>query len=411
MHATLKPAVRVEWRGLGALGDAAEAWRALAARALEPNVFYEPAFALAAAPVFGRDAGAVLVWSGSNRLIGLFPARIERRGPLTRLAGWTHPYAPFGAPLVDRDEAEAAIAAWLDHLAATHAAGLLLLPLFPSRAVRRGARRGAGARAAAQRSVRRHARALLAPAGVAQDYLDARVGREKRKELRRQRRRLDDIAPLTFETARDAADDRRRAAGLPRARGERLEGPRRHRRASTTPPSAISCRAPSRRWPPKAGARRPPAPQRPPVAATITLRSGDTAWCWKIAYDEGLGALLARRAAHARRHRKPARPTRQSRASIPAPPPDHPMIDHLWRERLALCRPADRGERPRWRVCVRLPCSNAAAAPPIAGAKALRDRLRRDASSPKPAARQAIGPSPAATAGSPCRSSSSASRR
>ena len=34
------------------------------------------------------------------------------------LTGWTHPYAPFGVPLVDRDEAEAAIGAFLDHVAA-----------------------------------------------------------------------------------------------------------------------------------------------------------------------------------------------------------------------------------------------------------------------------------------------------
>src|SRR6185436_5058102 len=117
MHAPLKPAVRAEWRELAALADAAEAWRALAARSLEPNVFYEPAFAQAAAPVFGRDAGAILVWSGSNRLVGLFPARIERRGPLTRLAGWTHPFAPLGTPLVDRDEVDVAISAWLDQIA------------------------------------------------------------------------------------------------------------------------------------------------------------------------------------------------------------------------------------------------------------------------------------------------------
>src|SRR5262245_29766446 len=115
MHAPLKPTVHAEWRELAALRDAVEAWRALAARALEPNVFYEPAFAQAAAPLFGRNVGAVLVWSG-HRLIGLFPGRIERRGGLTRLVGWTHPFAPLGTPLVDRDMAEAAIGAWLEQL-------------------------------------------------------------------------------------------------------------------------------------------------------------------------------------------------------------------------------------------------------------------------------------------------------
>ena len=54
-------ALRVEWRPLAAMDAALTAWRALAVRALEPNVFYEPAFARAAEPVFGEDVGAGLV--------------------------------------------------------------------------------------------------------------------------------------------------------------------------------------------------------------------------------------------------------------------------------------------------------------------------------------------------------------
>ncbi len=72
----------VEWRWLAELIPIASEWRALAAGALEPNVFYDPGFALAAASVFGNDVGAVLVWSGTSprRLLGFFPARvIERR--------------------------------------------------------------------------------------------------------------------------------------------------------------------------------------------------------------------------------------------------------------------------------------------------------------------------------------------
>ena len=134
MHAPLSPAFRVEWRGLASLKDIAGEWRALTARALEPNVFYEPAFALAAAPVLGRDAGAALVRSASGRLLGLFPARFDRRryGLAGTVIGWTHPYAPLGTPLVDRDEAEATIAAWLDHLARDPAMPrLLLMPFVP----------------------------------------------------------------------------------------------------------------------------------------------------------------------------------------------------------------------------------------------------------------------------------------
>src|ERR1700683_5233204 len=71
----------VEWLPLSQLESIVGSWRELASRALVPNVFYEPAFALAAAPLFGRDVGAVLVWSGTapRKLLGLFPARRETR--------------------------------------------------------------------------------------------------------------------------------------------------------------------------------------------------------------------------------------------------------------------------------------------------------------------------------------------
>ena len=48
MHGTIESRFRVEWRPLAELAALASEWRALASRALEPNVFYEPAFALAA---------------------------------------------------------------------------------------------------------------------------------------------------------------------------------------------------------------------------------------------------------------------------------------------------------------------------------------------------------------------------
>src|SRR5580698_8345274 len=127
----------VEWRSLGELLSIVDEWQDLAARALEPNIFYEPAFALEAAAVFGADAGAVLIWSGTSprKLLGFFPGRIERRrygiGPPV-LVGWTHAYAPLGTPLVEREAAEPVIAAWLAYLADDPALpGLVLLPFLP----------------------------------------------------------------------------------------------------------------------------------------------------------------------------------------------------------------------------------------------------------------------------------------
>ena len=222
-------AARVEWKSLSELGDMRDAWASLAARTLEPNVFYDPAFAVAAAPVFGNP-GAVLVWSKGGHLIGLFPARIARRyGVMAVLTGWTHPYAPFGVPLVDREEAEGVVTALLDHAEAKGT--LILLPLiaaegpFAAALSRVLLRRGG-----AMERYGAHARALLAPDGVRKTYLDRALSPKKTKELRRQRRRLLEHGLLKLATARDAATIVPALSDYLRLEAAGLEGPRRHRR-------------------------------------------------------------------------------------------------------------------------------------------------------------------------------------
>src|SRR5262249_51403148 len=112
MHAPLRQDYRIEWQPLASLAAIAHEWHVLASRAVEPNVFYEPAFALAAGPVFGKDTRAVLVRNTLGRLVGVFPGHPGR----LKIAGWVHPYAPLGVPLVDRSAPEAVISAWLDDL-------------------------------------------------------------------------------------------------------------------------------------------------------------------------------------------------------------------------------------------------------------------------------------------------------
>ena len=138
MHGTIESGFRVEIRRLDELAAFATELRDLAARAIAPNAFYEPAFMAASAPVFGRDVLAGLVWrrAAPARLIGFFPVAIERRRyglNMPMLVGWTHPYGPLGTPLIDRDGGDAAVAAWLDHLAADPALPkLLLMPYLPA---------------------------------------------------------------------------------------------------------------------------------------------------------------------------------------------------------------------------------------------------------------------------------------
>jgi CelD/BcsL family acetyltransferase involved in cellulose biosynthesis len=227
VHGPVESAFRVEWRPRAELAAIAAQWRELASRAVERNVFYEPAFALAAMPVFGADIGAGLVWSRAApmRLLGFFPGRIERRRygvSLPIFVGWTHPYAPLGCPLVDASACDDVIAAWFAH--ARHSEQfpkLMLLPYLPVEGALASAFDRALARRAGSRTCfARHARALLAPPaslssptkaaegreGIA--YLERAIDKKKRKELRRQRKRLADeglLATLTAETPTEIA--------------------------------------------------------------------------------------------------------------------------------------------------------------------------------------------------------------
>ncbi len=331
---------RTEWMRLAALADFRDEWRDLARRALEPNVFYDPGFALPAARVFGADAGAVLVWSKAvpQRLIGLFPARVERRyGVIATLTGWTHPYAPFGAPLVDREEAEAAIVAFLDRVEADdRLPKLVLLPFIAtegpfaailSRVLERhgGAMEPFGA----------HARALLAPSSERQTYLDRTLTHKKHKELRRQRRRLLDQGQLKLLAAQTPDE-------MPRALNDYmvLEACGWKGRARTAAGQHADLRAflqdAIKSLAADGHARIDRLMQHGrPLAATITLRSGTTAWFWKIAYEEEVA-----------RASPGVQLTLDVTEQLLAQPDilradscataDHPMIDHLWRERLAL---------------------------------------------------------------------------
>jgi hypothetical protein len=72
------------------------------------------------------------------------------------------------------------------------------------------------------------------------------------------------------------------------------------------------------------------------IAVTIMLRSADTGWFWKIVYDENFaqhspGVVLTFAVTE-----DLAEDTTLVRADSCAAA-DHPMIDHIWRERLTLC--------------------------------------------------------------------------
>jgi Acetyltransferase (GNAT) domain len=332
VHGTIESTLEVEWRPLAELASIASDWRALAARALVPNVFYEPAFALAAQPVFGRDVGATLVWSrgATRRLLGLFPSRTERYR--------------YGLPwsIVDREAAETVLGSWLEHIA-NHQPRLLLLPMFPQDGVLANAFDAALARrGGASIAFAAHERALLSPAGGRADYIERALPHKKLKELGRQLRRLGDDGAVAWNTARDRAAIETALADFLALEEAGWKG-----RAGTAAARNPSLRAfleaavAALAHEGKAEIIRLMLAERA-IAVLIVLRSGDTAWCWKIAYDEqharaSPGVQLILEATKTLL----AEPGLAQVDSCAAP--DHPMIDHIWRERLPL---ADRLVQP-----------------------------------------------------------------
>src|SRR5262249_35390590 len=249
------------------------------------------------------------------------------------LVGWTHPYAPLGAPLVDRELSEPVIAAWFTHVDRDpHLPGLMLLPYFPAEGeladalasvlARRGGRSAAFAR---------HQRALLVPGDDRAHYLDEAIGGRKRKELRRQRKRLAESGIVTSGSApvRPAPEQffTREAGGW---KGRAGTAAREHFAIAGFVTAALTTLAGEGKAKislMRVGVR--------PIAALITLRSGASAWCWKIAYDESFarfspGVQLLLDVTHMLLD-DPAVARADSCATA-----NHPMIDHVWRERLAL---------------------------------------------------------------------------
>jgi CelD/BcsL family acetyltransferase involved in cellulose biosynthesis len=332
----------VEWRPLTRLEPITPQWRELAARALEPNVFYEPAFALAAAPVFGADAGAILIWSGgkTRRLLGFFPARIERRRygiNLPVLTGWTHPYAPLGLPLVEREAAEPVIGKFLSHLAREPTLpGLVLLPYLPDDGLFAGALDAIVRRAQMPATVfGRHQRAQLAPSGERSHYLESAMSRHQRKELRRQWRRLAETGAIAIIIATEPSAIDRALEDFFHLEAQGWKG-----KAGTAAAADEKVQRFMRNALFKLAAERKVSINRllvdgRAIAATIALRSGRSAWFWKVAYDENFarfspGVMLSVELT-ADLLDDPDVLRADSCATA-----DHPMIDHLWRERLSL---------------------------------------------------------------------------
>lgn len=312
---------------------ARSAWDRLAGAAVEPNAFFAPGYAL---PAFGcsrESSPRALVAHGGTRLIGLVPvvsAWSALRLPVPALVA-QQPYSPLTVPLLCREHAEQAAGALIDAAAAA-GARLLSLPAMtldgPAFAAITAAMDKRGLVATIHN---RHDRAALDASQDAETYLRSGYGSKRLKDLRRLRNRLEEEGTVGFTVARGPTAT---AAALERffaleAQGWKGQaGTGLGQRASDADFARAAAAAGSFEIAELTVDDRV-------IASGIVMRQGDRALFFKIAYDETLARYspgvqltveLTRLFAA-----DPAIALVDSTADA-----GHPMIDHVWRERLSV---------------------------------------------------------------------------
>lgn len=346
---------RVEALSPEAASRHADEWRDLAARAIEPNAFYDPAFLLPALRHLTGAPGARIIVvrrniDGAWRLVGLCPMVPPRPGRLSGAArGWHHPLTALGTPLLDRRFFKGAFDAMLHWLAQDHPhAAALTLPMVRldgdvARMLRGRSQRLGGP----LRVFDAHERAVLLAGAPFAGALSAK----SRRNLSRLRRRLEEKGAIGVDVAVSPAATARafeqflalEAAGWKAGRGALAHEPRLAAFAREAM-AAFSARGHARIFSLTLDGD--------PIAMGIVLTSGDAAAFWKMAYDETYaefspGVMLA--AALTEALAVDATIAHVDSCAVS----NHPMMDRIWKRRMRV-GDAMIATRPRvtpgWRV-------------------------------------------------------------
>ncbi|WP_374406008.1 GNAT family N-acetyltransferase [Pelagerythrobacter sp.] len=184
-------------------------WDDLARSASEPNPFCESWNLLPALAAFARRPVDLLTLRIDGMLCALMP--LARSGsyygyPIRHMANWSHDNLFVGSPLVRHGCEQAfwrALLVWAD----THSKGALFLHL--DRLAEDGPLFAALSRIAAEETrewavVQREERALLHSDLAPEAYFECSISSKKRKELRRQHKRLSEEGEVRFERQADA---------------------------------------------------------------------------------------------------------------------------------------------------------------------------------------------------------------
>ena len=314
-------------------------WRALSGCAVEPNGYYLPDWELAInASAHGRGGASALgSWSDAGGLTGLLPVVSMWRAyriPLPALVS-ADPYGTLSTPLLDRGDPEAAAAEILHEARRAGAHALVLRDTSLDGSAMAAFTTVLRHDGITPRVLTSHFRAALDATRDADELLHEALGPKKLKELRRQRNRLAEHGGVDVHIARTPGEVaaaieiflKLEASGWKGKRGTALvqdDGDAAFiRRATTALAANRQCEIVTL----KAGGS--------PVAAAIVLRHQDRAFYFKLGVDERFSKFSpgVQLTLELTRHlcADPAIAVADSTAN-----PDHPMINPIWRKRLAI---------------------------------------------------------------------------
>ncbi len=337
-----RPAYDIELCSLERAAAATTQWQDLSGRALEANVFYEPSPALLALQNLGSAASVrfLMVWSpeggDARRLMACWPffrSRGDLGAPLWR--GWLHPHAASGAPLVDACEGMEVIAAILNFTARAKGGPVgLVLPKLPLEgAFHRALTSVLASNTLVSTPLAPYQRAIIC-------FEESATGKngpsaKKLKELRRQKRRLAERGILTSTVASTQPEARAAVEQFLALEAHGWKG-RRGTALALQPGLGTFVRALTLSLAQTGQIEvHTLALDDRPVAIGIALKTGAQAYFWKIAFDEAYaayspGVLLTLDLTD---HLRAAGSVTMIDSCAIS---DHPMIDHLWRDRLAV---------------------------------------------------------------------------
>jgi CelD/BcsL family acetyltransferase involved in cellulose biosynthesis len=353
-RASMKDAVGTRAPAVSPDGDAlaplttvvASGWRALAECAVEPNGYNLPDWELAV-NAFARGRTGVsalrassdvsLAQDGAPRLIGLLPVISFWRAyqiPLPALVS-ADPYGALGTPLLDRDCANEAVAELIHQARKAGAHALLLRDVALDGAAMKVFTEVLQSGGMRPRVLQSHLRACLDATRDADELLRDALGAKKLKELRRQRHRLAEHGAVHFDVARTPQDVAAavenflvlEASGWKAKRGTALiqhDGDANFIRRATT---ALAERGQCEIVTLRAG--------NTPVASAVVLRHQDRAFYFKLGVDGRFAKLSpgVQLTLDLTRHLCADLAIAMADSTASA---DHPMINPIWRGRLAI---------------------------------------------------------------------------